>query len=128
MARVLVVDDDWGVRDMLSLTLRAEGIEVDAVGSGRAALQALSRATTEGRMYDAMVLDIIMPGIDGWQVLEAVRANPLWRDMPVVVISGVARSAKDIVRVSDYDGTFVDKIGDFSAAVKSVLGRVVNAA
>jgi len=128
MARVLVVDDDWGVRDMLSLTLRAEGIEVDAVGSGRAALQALSRATTEGRMYDAMVLDIIMPGIDGWQVLEAVRANPLWRDMPVVVISGVARSAKDIVRVSDYDGTFVEKIGDFSAAVKSVLGRVVNAA
>jgi len=128
MARVLVVDDDAGVRDVLALTLEAEGLQVEPASSGHAALLALSRATAEGWMYDAMVLDIIMPGIDGWQVLEAVRANPLWHKMPVIVISGVTKSPKDIVRVSDYDSMFVEKQGDFTAAVKSVLGRLTDAA
>lgn len=128
MARVLVVDDDSGVRDVLRLTLEAEGIDVEAVSGGRAALHALARATAENWMYDAMVLDIIMPGIDGWQVLEATRANPLWREMPVVVISGVTKSPTDIVRVSDYDCMFVEKQGNFTVAVKSVLSRLVEAA
>ena len=128
MTRVLIADDDWGVRDTLTMMLEAEGIEVDAVSSGRAALQALSHATAENWMYDAMVLDIIMPGIDGWQVLEAVKANPLWRDMPVVVISGVAKSPADIVRISDYDSMFVEKEGNFLNAIKAVLGRLTDAA
>jgi len=113
---------------VLRLTLEAEGIDVEAVSGGRAALHALARATAENWMYDAMVLDIIMPGIDGWQVLEATRANPLWREMPVVVISGVTKSPTDIVRVSDYDCMFVEKQGNFTVAVKSVLSRLVEAA
>lgn len=128
MARVLIVDDDAGIRDALSLKLESEGIEFDAASGGRSALVALSRATAEDRMYDAMVLDLIMPGVDGWQVLEAVRANPLWRDLPVVVVSGAANSATDIVRVSDYDGMFVDKAGNFLSAISAVLGRLVDAA
>jgi len=128
VARVLIADDDWGVRDMLTLALEGEGIEVDAVGSGREVLKALSRATVEDWMYDAMVLDIIMPGIDGWQVLEAIKANPLWSEVPVVVVSGVARTPTDIVRVSDYDSMFVEKQGNFLAAIRAVLGRLMDAA
>jgi len=128
MARVLVVDDDPGVRQTLALALRDGNVEVEAVRNGREALVALSKATAQGKMYDAMVLDILMPGIDGWQVLEAVKSNPLWHGLPVIVLSGVANSAADLVRMSDYDSVFVAKDGNFLSAVRTVLIRLLDAA
>ena len=82
-----------------------------------------SRATTA-----AVAIPILMPGIDGWQVLEAVKCNPLWRGLPVVVLSGVANSAADLVRMSDFDSVFVAKDGNFMSAVRTVLNRLLAAA
>jgi CheY-like chemotaxis protein len=69
-----------------------------------------------------------MPDVDGWQVLEAVKHNPLWRQMPVVVVSGQANGAGDVARVSSYDGFFVEKTGDFAEVIKTALGRLLCAA
>ena len=80
MARVLVVDDEPGIRTALVRGLGAEGMEVEAVGDGHAALQ----AAVTGR-FDVIVLDIILPGLSGYRVLERLRAAGV--DTPVLLLS-----------------------------------------
>ncbi len=80
MARVLVVDDEPGVRTALHRGLTAEGMEVVALGDGPAAL----RAALTGS-FDAVVLDIILPGLSGYRVLEHLRAAGV--DTPVLLLS-----------------------------------------
>ena len=128
MARVLVVDDDSGVREIVGQALQDAHFEPTTVDSGRNAIKELCRATAADEPYDAMVIDIIMPDIDGWQVLEAVKSNPLWKRMPVVVISGHANGTGDVARVSDFDGFFVEKRGNFVDVISTALGRLLQAA
>ncbi|MCW0212819.1 MAG: response regulator transcription factor, partial [Pseudonocardia sp.] len=80
MARVLVVDDEPGVRTALARGLTAEGMEVVALSDGPSALRA---ALTGG--FDAVVLDIIIPGLSGYRVLEQLRAAGV--DTPVLLLS-----------------------------------------
>jgi len=80
VARVLVVDDEPGIRTAVTRGLTAEGMEVEAVGDGNAALAA---ALTGG--FDAIVLDIILPGLSGYRVLERLRAAGV--DTPVLLLS-----------------------------------------
>lgn len=80
MARVLVVDDEPGIRTAVARGLAAEGMEVEAVGDGHSALQA---GLTGG--FDAIVLDIILPGLSGYRVLERLRAAGV--DTPVLLVS-----------------------------------------
>ncbi|MGI5817666.1 MAG: response regulator [Armatimonadota bacterium] len=128
MSRVLVVDDEASIREVLVQALEDAGFEAEAAEGGREALKRLCAGTAEDSPYDAMVLDIIMPDVDGWQVLEAVKHNPLWREMPVVVVSGHANGAGDVARVSNYDGFFVEKSGNFVDVVRMALARLLRAA
>lgn len=80
MARVLVVDDEPGIRTALVRGLGAEGMEVEAVGDGHSALN----AAVTGR-FDVIVLDIILPGLSGYRVLERLRAAGV--DTPVLLLS-----------------------------------------
>ena len=80
MARVLVVDDEPGIRTALVRGLGAEGMEVEAVGDGHSALAA---AVTGG--FDVIVLDIILPGLSGYRVLERLRSAGV--DTPVLLLS-----------------------------------------
>jgi CheY-like chemotaxis protein len=128
VSRVLVVDDDRSIREVLVQALEDAGFEADPAPGGRSALKSLCAASADDRPYDAMLLDIIMPDVDGWDVLEAVKHNPLWRDMPVLVVSGQANGAGDVARVSSYDGFFIEKSGDFVEVIKSALGRLLRAA
>lgn len=128
MPRVLVVDDDATVRELLCQTLEDSGFEVDLAASGLEALRALCRASADARPYDAMVLDIIMPEVNGWQVLEAVKSNPLWQEMPIIVVSGYVTNDGDVARISKFDGFYVEKTGNFLELIRSALGRIVSAA
>src|ERR671910_3125132 len=78
---VLIVDDEAGVRSALSGVLRDEGYQVDAVESGEACLDRVSRAA-----YDVIVLDVWLPGIDGLATLERLRQRHV--DAQVIMISG----------------------------------------
>jgi len=77
---VLVVDDEPGIRTAVARGLAAEGMEVQAVGDG---VSALAAALTGG--FDAIVLDIILPGLSGYRVLEQIRAAGV--DTPVLLLS-----------------------------------------
>jgi signal transduction histidine kinase/DNA-binding response OmpR family regulator len=79
---VMVVDDDARARDLLAAMLRKQGWRVIAVEGGEAALAAARR-----RRPDAITLDVMMPHMDGWAVLAALKADPALADIPVVVVT-----------------------------------------
>ena len=89
-AEVVVVDDDPATRDVLRRTLSREGWTVVEAEDGYGALALLERPTPPPAV---IVLDLMMPGMDGFQVLEAIRRREAWRDVPVVVVT-----AKDLTR------------------------------
>jgi CheY-like chemotaxis protein len=80
MATVLVVDDDRQGNDVLCRLLRLEGHETTSAFDGEAALAAL-----ELQRPDVVILDVMMPGIDGTETLCRIRANPLTCRVPVIM-------------------------------------------
>jgi len=125
MPRILVVDDDLELRQVVTAALAELGLSYDEAGNGREALEKLGEASSE-EMYDCILLDIVMPEVDGWQVLEAVKSNPLWTEIPVVVLTGYATSPSDVVQVSKYDGVHMEKKGQFVQTVGALMKRLVN--
>ncbi|BDG09879.1 response regulator [Anaeromyxobacter paludicola] len=84
--RVLIVDDSQELRSALSDTLRASGFEASTASDGAEAL----RTIEDGARPDVILLDLLMPGMDGAQFLEQLRASPKNRDIAIVVVTGVA--------------------------------------
>src|SRR5262245_17189260 len=82
MGRVLVVDDEPDVLLLCRLNLQQRGHELLEAPDGTAALQ-LARA----ELPDAIVLDLMLPGMDGYQVLETLRGDPLTASIPVLVLT-----------------------------------------
>ena len=82
----LVVEDDEPTRDLLRRMLEKDGWEVHEAGNGRAALESV-----RGRLPALILLDLMMPEMDGFEFLAQLRQNPDWKDIPVVVIT-----AKDL--------------------------------
>ncbi len=85
ISRVLVVDDDRQIRKMLEMSLRLEGIEVEAVADGASALQALER-----NQPDLILLDIMMPVLNGYAVMKHLREGQHARRIPVIILSAKA--------------------------------------
>jgi CheY-like chemotaxis protein len=81
-SRVLVVEDDAAIRALLTELLAEEGYAVRAAADGREALALLA-----GWRPDAIVLDLLMPVMDGWPFRAEQRRRPGARDVPVVVVS-----------------------------------------
>ena len=81
-ATVLVVDDDADVREIVTTLLEEDGYKVDTASNGAEALRVANR-----HQPDAIVLDVSMPVMDGWQFLDAWRARPPERRAPVLVVS-----------------------------------------
>jgi CheY-like chemotaxis protein len=86
---VLLVEDDPDIRDIVQDVLEAEGYDVVPASHGRQALEFLSGAR-EGERPDLVILDMMMPLVDGRHVLEAIRNNKALSSVPVVVMSAVA--------------------------------------
>ena len=124
MGKVMVVDDDPATLMLMTRVLEDAGFRATAVDGGRAAIEELCRATLNGGLYDAILLDIAMPDINGWRVLDAVKSNPLWADMKVIVFSGFTQSPQALMRVARYDGVFLEKNADFDRTVVNVLDRL----
>ena len=85
MKTVLLVEDDLDVRDLLQDYLEARGFDVIPAGTGK---QALDFLLTEGTAPpDIVLLDLMMPLVNGWQVLEQMRSHPQLAHVPVVVLT-----------------------------------------
>lgn len=83
-ARILVVDDVEDNREVLRRRLSREGYAVETAANGR---EALSRIAAEP--FDLVLLDVLMPEVDGYAVLQQLKSNPATRDIPVIMISAL---------------------------------------
>ncbi len=84
--RVLVVEDDRDIREMVAELLVEEGYEVTLAGNG---LEGLSQA--QRHRPNVIVLDLMMPVMNGWEFRQAQKLDPTIVDVPVVILSAVAR-------------------------------------
>jgi CheY-like chemotaxis protein len=81
---ILVVDDHRLNRVVLSTSLQADGYTVEMAENGRQALEMLGT-----QPFDVVLLDLLMPEMDGYQVLEQMKASPTWRNIPVIIVSSL---------------------------------------
>jgi two-component system, OmpR family, response regulator CpxR len=79
-----VVDDDQDIRESLSQILTEEGFEVSSACNGMEALEEIDR-----RRPDVMLLDLMMPVLTGWEVMERLRASATHSKLPIVVLSAL---------------------------------------
>lgn len=92
---VFVVDDEPDLRELLSEALTADGYTVTTFPDGESLLSGF-----DDGLPDAILLDINMPGLSGWEVVERLRADPVTAEIPVIAVtarggSGIERSAQD---------------------------------
>jgi len=86
VARVLVVDDDHNIRDLIAFRLQSVGYDVVTADNGHEALAVAGRV-----LPDLLVLDVNMPGLDGIEVCHAVHENAVTAKIPVIVVSARAQ-------------------------------------
>jgi signal transduction histidine kinase/CheY-like chemotaxis protein len=94
-SEVLVVEDDEEHRQLVRAILGAQGWVVREAANGRLALDALA-----AKLPDILLLDLMMPEMDGFQLVTALQANPAWRDIPVVVVTALDLTAEDHRRLN----------------------------
>jgi CheY-like chemotaxis protein len=83
LKNILIVEDDLDIREALAQILELEGYQVACADNGRDALSQLTRSARP----DLIILDIMMPVMDGWQFREEQKKNPALSPIPVIVIS-----------------------------------------
>ncbi|HIJ84015.1 MAG: chemotaxis protein CheY [Magnetococcales bacterium] len=90
MAReILIVDDAPNIVLSLEFLMKKEGFAVRSVGDGDAALKAIA-----DKKPDLVLLDVMMPKRNGYEVCEAIRANPQWQDIRVVMLTAKGRDVE----------------------------------
>jgi CheY-like chemotaxis protein len=88
VARVMAVDDDPVIRGLLEVNLEMEGHEVVTAVDGRDALEKVAADPP-----DLILLDVMMPNVNGWQVAEQLKGDPATRSIPVIFLSARAMEA-----------------------------------
>ena len=108
--RALIAEDDPATRELLTRTLQKDGWAVAEASNGREALAAIARQRPA-----LILLDLMMPEMDGFELLGELRQHPEWQNIPVVVIT-----AKDL---SDEDRLFLNGSLLLSGCVKRVMQK-----
>ncbi|MFG6096471.1 response regulator [Leptolyngbyaceae cyanobacterium CCMR0082] len=92
--RILVVDDDINAREIMARFLQQYDWTVVLAANGQQALDYLNRAVP-----DLIVLDLMMPGLDGFEFVQILRQTPSWRNIPVIIVTAKTLTAKDQKRL-----------------------------
>ena len=119
MTTVLVVDDEWLIAMALEAALEDEGYRVLTATNGRQGLERLAEARA-----DVVLLDMMMPVMNGPAMFRAMESNPALRDIPVIFLSSLP---KETIREQIGDGALVLNkpymVQDVLAAIARALGR-----
>ena len=97
---ILLVEDDEVTAFMLEFLLQREGYAVTRAGDGKEAQQIIKSS----KPFDVVLLDIMVPYVNGFELITQIRALPAWGDTPVLMLSGKSQE-KDIVKALDSGAT-----------------------
>ncbi len=114
--KILLVDDDRFLLDMYVLKFKASGIVVDSSTSTKDALEKIRK----GNMYDVIVLDIIMPGMDGIQLLKTIREEKLCPQTSVIMLTNQSEEI-ELSRTLGVAGYIIKATSIPSEVVEKVL-------
>jgi DNA-binding response OmpR family regulator len=116
MPRVLVVDDDESIRQLIEIVLKDEGFAVDFASDGSVALDVISR-----QHPDLIMLDMRMPGMDGWEFVDRYRAR--YGHRASIIVFTAAHNAAERSAEVDADG-YIAKPFDLDDLIERVTAAV----
>ena len=119
--KVLIVDDEENILELLEYNLKKEGYEVLRAETGEAAI-----ALLQGQHPDIVLLDQMLPGIDGLGVLRTIRSSSAFSDMPVIMVTARAEEVDRIIGLELGADDYVSKpfsVRELCARVKALLRR-----
>ncbi len=118
--KVVIIDDDPRLAHMLSDLLEVEGFETMALTRGKEAV-----ALCTSWEPDLVILDILMPEMSGWEVLQELKATRATRDIPVIIHSASPLESQNVVELSRYEDVLVLPkpwdVGDLLKKVDEVI-------
>ena len=122
MKRILCIEDDLEMIDLIRLILARRGFEVLGAAGGMAGLKEV-----RAQLPDLVLLDLMMPDMDGWEVYQQMKAEDSTRNIPVIVVTAKAQSIDRVL------GLHIAKVDDYIAkpfspqdllnSVEKVLGQ-----
>jgi DNA-binding response OmpR family regulator len=118
---ILIVDDEDDVLDLLTVVFQTEGFRTLAASDGPNAL-----ALAYDEVPDVILLDVMMPEMDGWQVLRALKVEERTAGIPVAMISARTEGRDKIIGLQEGAVSYVEKPfspAEVVAEVRSILGR-----
>jgi DNA-binding response OmpR family regulator len=121
MSRALVVEDEANIRDLVCLHLSLNGLQADAADNGQDAL-VLARE----REYDLVVLDLMLPKLDGLSVCRAIRRDSLNGDVPILMLTARREEVDKVVGLESGADDYLTKpfgVQEFVARVRALLRR-----
>ena len=119
--RVLVVEDETNIRDLVCLHLGHEGYECEGLADGAAALK-----RGEIERYDLMVLDVMIPGLDGLSLCRAIRNGRLNHDVPILMLTARRDEADKVVGLESGADDYLTKpfgVRELVARARALLRR-----
>ena len=119
-AAILLVDDDPGALELLEESLRSSGYETQSVRSGARALEVLS-----SKLVGAVVLDLLMPGMDGFQVIQHLRQQPTLKELPILVMTAKTLTAEEIAVLSQQTQALFQKDGSWQQQLTVEVAKVL---
>jgi len=102
--QILCIEDEPEMIDLIRLILNRKGFEVNGANGGKEGLDAVRKTKP-----DLVLLDLMMPDMDGWEVYQQMKADETTRDIPVIVVTAKAQSIDKVL------GLHIAKVDDYIA-------------
>jgi len=119
---ILLVDDDVRTLEMLAETLRSVGYETQSVQTGERALEVLS-----SKLVGAVLLDLLMPGMDGFQVIRHIREKDALRELPIFVMTAKNLDSQEVALLSRETQALFSKNGPWQEQLIAEINKVLKA-
>lgn len=100
--KIVYIDDDVHTIDLVKITLKKEGFDVSGAPGGQEGLSVI-----ESLQPDLVLLDLMMPGMDGWEVYQAMKASDTMKNIPVIIITAKSQSIDKVL------GLHIAKVADY---------------
>ncbi|MFW5968869.1 MAG: response regulator, partial [Persicimonas sp.] len=116
-ARALIVEDEANIRELMARHLKKVGWTVETAANGKEALDILDETVPE-----VVILDLMMPQMDGFEVADVMRQEPRWKDIPIVVVTAMELDAAEQARLEESVERILSKQ---SGSIDEVLTEVL---
>ena len=114
---ILIVEDDFYLVRAYSLKLEKEGVNVVSVGDGEAAIEFLKK----NKKPDMIILDLMLPKKNGFEVLQEIKLNSEWKNIPLIILSNLGQE-EDIKKGKEMGA--LDYIIKADTSIEEAIGRI----